>query len=257
VKKPVDAHGVRQPLAVGDLQGLVGAVAEPADLGALLGGEDGGAQRAEDVVERGGAFAVAGVGTEAQEHAGLGELAQAVLGAVLRVEPDLGELGCGEDAVLVDEVEDGAVAVGQAAGEGGELLGDAPPPGGATPTGSRARTWAGTLARGGDVVVHAGGLRQESAALNELVTVAVTCGLVGGGGAGSEVGGRLGARPAAGPADRPASACIGGCRRGWALTRETRVWRPAGLRQTLRSKRPVGARAPRPMPRRARAAGQP
>ena len=117
---------------MGDLQGLVGPVAEPVDLNVLLGGQDGGAEGAEDVVERGGALAVAGVWPEAQQHAGLGELAQAVLGAVDRVEPQFGELVGGEDAVLVEQAEDGAVAVGQATGQRGELLGDAPPPGRST-----------------------------------------------------------------------------------------------------------------------------
>ena len=99
----------------------------------------------------------------------------------------------------------GAVLVDQA--EGGELLGDAPPARGSVST--RARTRTGVLARRRDRVVHAGGLRQESAAVNEPVTGAATCALTGVGGAGSEVGGRPGARPAAGPADRPARACSG------------------------------------------------
>jgi hypothetical protein len=70
---------------------------------------------------------MAGVRPEAQQHAGLGEFAEAVLGTVNRVE-DLGELGCDEHAVFVDQVDDGAVAVGEPASQGGELLGHAPPP---------------------------------------------------------------------------------------------------------------------------------
>jgi hypothetical protein len=56
---------VGQALAVGDRKRLVRAVAQPADLDVLLGGQDGGAEGAEDVVERRGAFPVVGVGAEA------------------------------------------------------------------------------------------------------------------------------------------------------------------------------------------------
>jgi len=202
-EKPVDADHVRQALAVGDLERLVGPVAEPAHVGAVLGGEHRGAEGAEDVVERGGAFAMGSLGPEAGEDAGLGEFAEAVFGAVDRGEPDLGELAGGEHAVLVDEAKDGAVALGEPPGEGGELLGGA----------AGARTW--MLAGAADVVVHAGHLRQESAAVNEPVTGRVACGRASVGGAGSKVGGRPGARPAAGPAGgsairRSASAVVHG-----------------------------------------------
>ncbi len=219
-EEPVDADHVRQALAVGDLERLVGPVAQPAHVGAVLGGEHRGAQGAEHVVERGGAFAVGGLGPEAGEDAGLGEFAEAVLGAVLGGEPDLGELAGGEHAVVVDEAKDGAVALGEPPGEGGELLGGA----------AGARTW--MLAGAGDVVVHAGHLRQESAAVNELATGRVACRRAVVGGAGSKVGVRPGARPA----DRPAGRRSGGCRRAWPLTRETRVSGPAGLTRTLRSR---------------------
>jgi len=136
---------VRLALAVGDRQRLVCPVAQPAHLGALLGSQHRSAERAEDVVVGGGAFAVAGVRAEAQQHPRLGEFAEAVLGAVQRVEERRAELVGGEHAVLVDEADDGAVAVGKAAGEGGELLGDAPPPGGFSS--GPPRTGAGTLVR--------------------------------------------------------------------------------------------------------------
>jgi hypothetical protein len=51
----------------------------------------------------------------------------------------------------------------------------------------------GMLACGRGVDVHANGLRQESEAVSEPVTGAVTCGSVVEG-AGSKVGGRVGAR---------------------------------------------------------------
>jgi hypothetical protein len=89
-------------------------------------------------VERRGAFAVAGVGPEAGQQVGLAEFAQAMLGAVLGVEEDLGELGGGEGAVLADQAQDGAVAVGEPARQCGELVGHARPPGMSTSAGARA-----------------------------------------------------------------------------------------------------------------------
>jgi len=204
-EEAVDADGVREALAVGDLQCLVHPVAEPARLDALLGGQHGGAGGAEDVVVGGRAVAVAAVGPEAGEDLGVGELAQAVLGPVVGAEERLAELVAGEHPVLEDEAQDGAVAVGEPAGERGELLSHAASRGAAT----RTRTLAGGVVLG----VHAGGLRQESAALNELATGRVACARASAGGAGSKVGGRPGARPAAGPADRPAMRRWGGCRR--------------------------------------------
>jgi hypothetical protein len=127
-EKPVDADQVAQALAVGDLQRLVGPVAELAGLDAVLGGQHRGAGGAEHVVVGRRALAVATVGTEACEDAGVGELLEAVFGAVQGAEVDLGELVGGEHAVLVDQAEDAAVAVGEAPGEPGELIGRAPRP---------------------------------------------------------------------------------------------------------------------------------
>jgi hypothetical protein len=60
-----------------------------------------------------------------------------VLGTVVGVEEDLGELAGGEHAVLVHQADDGAVAVGEPASQRGELLGDAHLPGSSTPTCTR------------------------------------------------------------------------------------------------------------------------
>jgi hypothetical protein len=57
---------------------------------------------------------------------GVGELLEAVLGAVKGAEEHLGELVRGEYAVLVDQAENRAVAVGEAPDEVGELVGQAP-----------------------------------------------------------------------------------------------------------------------------------
>jgi hypothetical protein len=91
---------------------------------------------------------------------GVGQLAKAMLGAVVGVEEDLGELVGGEHAVLEHEAEDGAVAVGEPAGKGGELVGHAAPPGGSSWTRAEVR------ARVGGGGVHAGHLRQESGAVH-------------------------------------------------------------------------------------------
>jgi hypothetical protein len=127
-EEAVDAHGVGQALAVGDRKRLVRAVAQPAHLDALLGGQHRCAERAEDVVVGGGAFAVAAVGSEAGKDLGVAEVTQPVLGAVQRAEEHLAELAAGEHAVLEDKTDDRAVTVGEPASERGELLGHAPPP---------------------------------------------------------------------------------------------------------------------------------
>ena len=136
---------------------------------------------------------MAAVGPEAGEDLGVGEVSQAVLGPVVGAEERLAELVAGEHAVLVDQVQHGAVAVGEPAGEAGELLGHASSPG------APARPWARTLPGGVVSGVHAGGLRQESAAVTELVAGGVTCALVVVGGARSKVGGRTGTRGVADP----------------------------------------------------------
>jgi hypothetical protein len=66
---------------------------------------------------------MASVGAEPGQDPGVGELAEPVLGPVLGAEEHGGELAGGEHPVLTDQVEDGPVAVGEAAGEAGELLG--------------------------------------------------------------------------------------------------------------------------------------
>jgi hypothetical protein len=147
-----------EALAVGDPQCLVGSAAKATDLHALLGGEHRGAKGAEDVVERRGAFAVGTVGSEPGEHVGLGELAQAMLGAVLAVKEDLGKLPGGEHAVLADQAKDGAVAVGEPAAKRGELVGHTAPPGDSTSARTRMEAPAGS----GVMRVHAGHLRQEA-----------------------------------------------------------------------------------------------
>lgn len=137
-KEAVDAHHVRQALAVGDRQRLVGAVARLAGVYTLLGGHHRGTQRAEHVVVGRRALPMAGVRPEADEQTSLGEFAQAMLGAIVRVEEHMGELVGGEHAVLADQVQDGVVAVGEPAGEGGELVGHAPPPARSTSAGAGA-----------------------------------------------------------------------------------------------------------------------
>jgi hypothetical protein len=153
-EEPVDAHHVGQALAVGDLQRLVGPVAEPAQLHALLGGQHRRAKRAEHVVERRGAFPVAGVRPKAHQDAGVSQLVQAMLGAIVRAEEDLGELAGGEHAMLADKAHDGAVAAGEPTGEHSELLGHAATPGESASAAARA----GLLARVGGSE-HASGLR--------------------------------------------------------------------------------------------------
>jgi hypothetical protein len=125
-EEAVDAHQVGQALAVGNLQRPVTAVAEPAHVGVLFGGQHASAGGTEHVVIWRGALPVAGVGTEAGQDTGVGELLEAVFGAVQGVEEHLGQLVGGEHAVLVDQPEDRAVAVGEAPGEAGKLVGQAP-----------------------------------------------------------------------------------------------------------------------------------
>jgi hypothetical protein len=71
---------------------------------------------------------VAGVGAKAREHRRVGELLEAVLGAVVGVEEQLGELTGGEHPVLEEQADDRAVAVGEAAGKAGQPLGQAARP---------------------------------------------------------------------------------------------------------------------------------
>jgi hypothetical protein len=66
---------------------------------------------------------MASVGAEPGQDLGVGELAEAVLGPVLGAEEHGGGLAGGEHPVLADQGEDGPVAVGEAAGEAGELVG--------------------------------------------------------------------------------------------------------------------------------------
>jgi hypothetical protein len=188
-KEPVDADDVCQALAVSDLQRLVGPVAEPAQLHALLG-QHRRTKRAEHVVERRGAFPVAGVRPKAHQDAGVSQLAQAMLGAIVRAEEDLGELAGGEHAMLADKAHDGAVAAGEPTGEHSELLGQAAPPGGSASAAARA----GSLARVVMACERPPG--SQSAALPGAVMAAVTCRWAMVGGAGSKVGGRVGARGA-------------------------------------------------------------
>ena len=116
---------MRQPLGVGQGQGPVAAVAELGRLLVGLGGEQGGAQGAEDVVVGGAAGGV--VGAEPVQDPELVQDGQAMLGGVAAGEGQVGELGGGEHPMLVQQLAQGPVAVRQPPGEGGQPLGGAAP----------------------------------------------------------------------------------------------------------------------------------
>jgi hypothetical protein len=136
---------------------------------------------------------VAGVESEAGEDVGVGELPEAVFGAVKGAEEHLGELVGGEHAVLVNQAEDRAVAVGEAPGEAGDLVGQAPR--------ARPRSRPGRAGGvGGQWCAPPSGV----GALNVAVTAPLTWRLRMVEGAGSKLGGRVGARLACRPVDRGA-----------------------------------------------------
>jgi hypothetical protein len=90
-----------------------------------VGGEQGGAEGAEDVVVGGAAGAA--VGAETVHHPELVEDGQAVLGGVAAREGKVDQLGGGEHPVLVEQPAQLAVAVGEPAGQRRQPLGGAAP----------------------------------------------------------------------------------------------------------------------------------
>ena len=91
----------------------------------VVGGEQGGAEGAEDVVVGGAAGGV--VGSEPVDQAEPPQDGQAALGGVVVGEGELGELVGGEDPVLGQQPAQPAVAVGYPASDGGQPFGGAGP----------------------------------------------------------------------------------------------------------------------------------
>jgi hypothetical protein len=91
----------------------------------VVGGEQGRAEGAEDVMVGGAAGGV--VGSEPVDQAEPPQDGQPVLGGVVVAEGELGELVGGEDPVLGQQPAQPVVAVGHPASDGGQSLGGAWP----------------------------------------------------------------------------------------------------------------------------------
>ena len=126
-EEAVDPDQVGEALGVGQGQGAVAAVADEGrdGVGVVVGGEQGGAEGAEDVVVGGAAGGV--VGPEPVDQPEPLQGGQAVLGGVAVAEGELGELVGGEDPVLGQQPAQLPVAVGHPAGDGGQPFGGARP----------------------------------------------------------------------------------------------------------------------------------
>jgi hypothetical protein len=131
-----------EALAGGEFTGEAAAPGDVGDLDAVLGGDEGGAERAEHPVE--GDRAAAVPWSEAVEDVEGVQLGEAHPGPALTGEADVGDLGAGEHPVVVEESAEQAVAFGEPA-EDGEQPGVEVPPattaGVARPAAMRSAVW--------------------------------------------------------------------------------------------------------------------
>ena len=114
-----------QALAGGQVVDEAAAPVEVGDVDAGLGGDKGGAERAEDPVE--GGRVPAGAGSEAVEHVEGVELAEPHAGSSFPGEADVGYLCGGEDTVVLEETAQVTVAFGEPTEDGQQPTIEVPP----------------------------------------------------------------------------------------------------------------------------------
>jgi hypothetical protein len=110
-EEPVEPDKVDQALAGGEVVDEAAAPVEVGGVDAVLGGNEGGAERAEDPVEWD--RAAAGAGSEPVEHVEGVQLSQAHAGSAASGEADVGYLCRGEYPVVVEETAEHPVPVGE------------------------------------------------------------------------------------------------------------------------------------------------
>ena len=119
-EEAVGAHQVGQPLARRQVVDEGAAPGRHVELEAGVGGHESRAEGTEGPVERAGL--APGLGAEAVEHGEGVQLGQAHAGPALAGEGDVGDLAGGEDAVLVEQAAQVAVALGDASEYAEEAL---------------------------------------------------------------------------------------------------------------------------------------
>ncbi len=115
-EEAVEPDQVGEALAGGQVVDQAAAPVEIGEVDAVLGGDQGGAERAEDPVE--GDRVAAGAGSEAVEHVEGVELGQAHAGSASPGEADVGHLGGGEHPMVVEQAAEHPVPVGEPAEHG-------------------------------------------------------------------------------------------------------------------------------------------